>query len=410
LVSVACGGDGRSPAAPSTGALLSLSGLVSDATSGAPLQGAALEIIDGPNLGRQASSGPDGAYRFDQLQASGFTIRVSRSGYQTQHRPVTLTSSQRLDVALPAADARRAGRAVDVLTGAPLAGLSVGTSPAGNVPSARTADDGSFVIAVDAPGVHPLTLSGTTVVARSTHIVVPGGEAIVTLIPATFDLAAFNQLCRVNGRLRRLTQPLALEIVIPVLQFTSFGDASYAVLGERLGGGDVDALVADLAWGLERATGQAYPAFAGVEQRSPVGSTLFFPDRTGATPRLSVARFAGLTAATGYWGYARWANEGDTVVARAILLDREFDASGSSFRRSLRVHELGHVLGYEHVTTESFMNPNGRIEPTAFDLDAARIAYRRPPGNQPPDADPAEFVIERRYRAGYTLRWGPPVP
>lgn len=56
------------------------------------------------------------------------------------------------------------------------------------------------------------------------------------------------------------------------------------------------------------------------------------------------------------------------------------------------------------------MNPNGRIEPAAFDLDAARIAYQRPPGNQPPDADPAGFVVERRYRAGSTLRWGPPVP
>ena len=32
------------------------------------------------------------------------------------------------------------------------------------------------------------------------------------------------------------------------------------------------------------------------------------------------------------------------------MLDRDFERSGSPFLRSLRAHELGHALGYNHVT------------------------------------------------------------
>ncbi len=50
-----------------------------------------------------------------------------------------------------------------------------------------------------------------------------------------------------------------------------------------------------------------------------------------------------------------------------MYLDREFDRDDSR-RRLLRIHELGHALGYQHVESRtSIMNPSVGPEPTEFD-------------------------------------------
>jgi hypothetical protein len=58
-------------------------------------------------------------------------------------------------------------------------------------------------------------------------------------------------------------------------------------------------------------------------------------------------------------------------------------------------HELGHALGYQHVMLEasvmSGVQPTSAL--TAFDRDAIRIVYQRPPGNRSPDVDPPTYVI-----------------
>ncbi len=113
------------------------------------------------------------------------------------------------------------------------------------------------------------------------------------------------------------------------------------------------------------------------------------------TGEIVVARFAGLQAATGFWGYGRWASDGaGSIRAGIIMLDAAFDTSGSVYRRSLRVHELGHALGYNHVTSrESVMNSSAQTEPNQFDLQGARLAFLRPPGNRSPDRDPDAFTV-----------------
>jgi hypothetical protein len=58
-------------------------------------------------------------------------------------------------------------------------------------------------------------------------------------------------------------------------------------------------------------------------------------------------------------------------------------------------HELGHALGYQHVMLEasimSGVQPTSAL--TAFDRDAIRIVYQRPPGNRSPDVDPPTYVV-----------------
>jgi hypothetical protein len=123
-----------------------------------------------------------------------------------------------------------------------------------------------------------------------------------------------------------------------------------------------------------------------------------------------VARYVGLTQATGFWGYSRWFVRGDgTITSGESMLDRDFEQSSSPYRRSLRAHELGHALGYNHVTVRpSVMNSAARLEPNDFDRDASRIAFQRPPGNHSPDVDPNTFSTNRlRTSAG---SWAPAVP
>ena len=123
---------------------------------------------------------------------------------------------------------------------------------------------------------------------------------------------------------------------------------------------------------------------------------------------ITVVRVVGLTAATGKWGWSRWLYSADgTVTGGLMLLDRDFERSASPFLRALRAHELGHALGYGHVTMrQSVMNPDARLEPTSFDLEACRIAFQRQPGSRSPDVDPG---VTRTPQSAGPTRWSDPV-
>ncbi len=297
------------------------------------------------------------------------------------------------------------GRAVDVFSTAPLAAVTVRLQ---NGVAATTAADGAFSISTTS-GQYAAGLTGTGIVERQTGIRVPGPDALVTLIPTTFDLAAFDQMCRAAaGPLRRWDAAPTLVVIDAVLQFTSTTDSTYTATAERLSPTERDGLVADLTWGLPQVTGDTFRAFSAVTTESPeTGAQVSFFSREGT---IVAARFLGLQAATGYQGFGRWASRSNVVVAGAIMMERNYDAAAGMNLRSLRVHEMGHALGYDHVamsTRASFMNSSGVILPNAFDRDATRLAFLRPPGNLSPDRDPDPFSANFR---SLPMVWGPIVP
>ena len=67
-----------------------LSGFVKDADTLAVLSGVRVEILDGANAGRSATTGNDGAYQLYDLQPGTFVVRFTRSGYATADRAFTL--------------------------------------------------------------------------------------------------------------------------------------------------------------------------------------------------------------------------------------------------------------------------------------------------------------------------------
>ncbi len=397
---VSCGSG--SPSSPSPGpSRFSLQGTVFANNVG--LSGAHVDVVDGVNAGRGAITDASGRYTIPDLVPGTMTVRASSSGYADQTVSVTLGGNQTTNFTLVAAGTVTTGRVLDVLSRAPYAGVNV----AGDGFGSTTSDSsGAFTLMASSASTEPrpVTFVGPNVVTRRTNLRVPGADAIVSLISSTFDLASFDQMFRRPRLLRWMTAP-PLLVETQALRFTDINAIDQVALADQMSDAEVSGLVADLTWALPQLTGSTYPAFAGVTtQTSPEGTSVHLTN-SGV---ITVTRVMGLTAATGFWGYSRWQWLGDGSVSGGIvMLDRDFERSGSQFVRSLRSHELGHALGYDHVTLRpSVMNSSARIEPNDFDLAACRIAFARPPGNTAPDVDPPSASLNR---LSSIATWSPPI-
>jgi hypothetical protein len=303
----------------------------------------------------------------------------------------------------PVPTATTSGRVTNALTDAGAGSVEI--SGNGVVHTVSDAS-GNFSVGVTGPiSVPQVGFNGAGFVARTTAVRVPGPVASVSLIPSSFDLAAFNEMFRVSQLLRWGDAP-PLTIQTRTLQFTAVNDADFTALDDQMTDAEYAKLVEDLQWALPQMTGGRFTAFATVtRETADVGARVHILN-TGV---ITVARYVGLTQGTTFWGYSRWFFRGDgTITSGESMLDRDFERSGSPFLRSLRAHELGHSLGYNHVTVRpSVMNSAARLEPNDFDRSGSRIAFQRPPGNRSPDTDPDAFSANRLRASG---AWSAAVP
>ena len=211
-----------------------------------------------------------------------------------------------------------------------------------------------------------------------------------------------------NSRLERWTAAPSLVVVATVMKFTDGNTDRYAAGTDRLADSEVTELVSHLTEGLTLLTGGTYAAFASVEVEHPGSSEMVNVRREG---KIVVGRYAGISADGQTIGYGTWAEQSDgTIVGGTMWLDRDFDRDDER-RRLVRMHELGHALGYSHVTVRaSIMNPAIGPEPTTFDRDGSKIAFQRPVGNVSPDTDLAGSSGGRTSAVSEgTIRWNPPI-
>jgi hypothetical protein len=391
------------PAAPPPGpARAVLAGTIVIAETQAPAAGARVEVVEGVNEGAAATADAAGRYRFEDLLHGSFTIRAQATGFAPETQSVTLSGDRTLDFVLrpappPPPSGSISGLVVDSLSNTGLAGALVRIDGLGET---TTGSDGAFTLAAaDPEQPRTVVITSPATVERSTRLRVPGPAATVSLIPSVFDLDAFNQMFRGSGgELHRWTTAPHLVIQRRALTFTDLSSSSYTATANLMTEEEAGALVADLEWALAQLTAGRYTQFAGVEVEAAAEGASVEVIRPG---RVVVARYEGLQARENFWGYARWSWNGLGEVQSAIVkLDYAFELSGSPYRRSLRAHELGHALGYTHVTArDSVMQSHARTEPTPFDRDGARIAFQRPPRNRAPDADQDPFVGNLRALA-----------
>ncbi len=315
----------------------------------------------------------------------------------TAPAPLSVATSQ----APRGASASTEVRLTDAIAGTPIVGASVSL----NTRSMPASDgDGCSTVSAERAGRYAASFTGNGFVTRTTSVPLPAPEVELSLIPSTFPLAPFDEMFRNrDGRLQRWTRAPRLVVIGRELQFSPTYASDVTALTGTVSEGDQQATISDLADGFALLTDQRLGTFASVTTELPAAGSRVTILRTGA---IVVVRSRGLSAATGYWGMGQWATTGSgEVVAGYVLLDADFDGSACEypqFRRSLRIHELGHALGYGHVTLHpSVMNSNARLEPTAWDLQAVHIAFQRPPGSTAPDNDPTvESVRERSLTLG----------
>jgi len=275
--------------------------------------------------------------------------------------------------------------------------------------------NGAFRVQNVTGGSQLAILTGASVVERHTVVTTPSVEpARESLIPAAFDLVAFDQMFRGgNGGLQRWTTAPSLVVLTTVMTYAnglSAGDEYYAT-SEQLTDAETTELIDHLTEALALLTGNTFTRFASVERESASSGAKVNTLRTG---KIVVGRYRNIRALVNTIGFGRWGtDDSGQVTGGAVYLDRDFDKTNEA-RRLLRTHELGHALGYAHVTARpSIMNPSIGAEPTAFDRQGAVIAFQRMPGNQSPDTDPAtskvsggELIIAPRIVSPV---WSPPI-
>jgi hypothetical protein len=389
-------------AAPSQPERATLSGVITFPAAAPCLGASTVEVTSGPDAGRVAGADDTGRYVLPNLRLGALTVRASAPGHVSQTESLTLAADQSADFSLPPAPFLTTGRAVDAVTQSGVASVQVG----GDGVSGSSCDaTGAFLVTADSGSTEPrlLIFTGPDLVERRTNVRVPGADLLVSLIAGGFDLRAFDEMFRAP-QLRRWIAAPPLLLEARSLQFTDVNMVDAVALADVMPDAEAGELLKDLTWALPQLTGGTFTDFAKItRQESTEGSRVDLLNDNVIT----VSRVVGLTAATGFWGYGRWRFQSDgRVTAGILMLDRDFDRSGSSFTRSLRAHELGHALGYQHVTArDSVMNSQARLEPNEFDRAAARIAFQRPPGNRSPDVDPSSASINRLGPG----TWSPPI-
>ena len=99
-----CGGSSSSPTNTTTTTTVqptwTLWGAVTDESTGRPISGARVTVMDGPNVSLGASTDANGAYSLTSLKQCGMTAQASASRYNSLSKSVTLTSDKRIDYAL----------------------------------------------------------------------------------------------------------------------------------------------------------------------------------------------------------------------------------------------------------------------------------------------------------------------
>ena len=275
------------------------------------------------------------------------------------------------------------GTVTDVIRGTALPGITVAIDQSG---SAATDGSGRFALeAQTLQGSYHTTLSGPSVVTRQTSVALPANSLTFTLIPSSFDMASFEEFARTfgNGSMTRWNTPPAL--VVETSLVASPGNHNVA-LADQIPASEADRLIDRLSQTLPVLTGSTFTAFSSVRrQTTPAGN----PITMYAAGAITVVYYTDSNGACGQGGPGMIQQ---TVVAGAVWL--KVGCATLSVNTTAAVHELGHALGYGHVTgSPSVMSATGGLDITAFDRAAAGIVFRRPPGNRAPDTDPDSFRV-----------------
>ena len=215
------------------------------------------------------------------------------------------------------------------------------------------------------------------IVASSPGVAADGDESV----PAeTIGTPVDEMLRTAQGRWERWTRVPELVVLTAVMDYHAPGVHAYRATAEQLRPDEIDALIIDLTRALGELTGDTLVEFAAVHREPVAPGTSVAILQNG---RIVAGRYRGLREMANTLGFGgRHTRQDGSIAAGAVVLDAEFDRS-SRHRWLSRTHELGHALGFNHVTSRvSVMNARLGPEPTAVDRQLARLAFARAFGRE----------------------------
>ena len=122
--------------------------------SATPLAGVVVQIIDGPHMGKSATTGSDGSYQIVGV-SGGMTLTATKSGYKTQTKSGTVSANTTLNFALAidivtytlSGYVREDGVASSSTAGEPVSGVVVRVTDGPYIDkSSTTGSDGRYEI------------------------------------------------------------------------------------------------------------------------------------------------------------------------------------------------------------------------------------------------------------------------
>lgn len=291
------------------------------------------------------------------------------------------------------------GRATNAVTGAGVGGVTIRVAELGN---AVADTSGNFTLASEVvDGTYRLTASGAGVVERQTSLVFPGQPVTLPLIPTGFNTQAFDQFARSYSQpdvLERWLEAPALVVETSLLDRAASIGAGGLPLDTLVASADqqseaaINEVVAQLTRALPLLTGGRFTAFSAVSSQTTAPGAEVASLNLGAITVVRYARGAGECRG---FGQVAPNSENVVVAGRAGL-----EVCTTPLGPSVAAHELGHALGFGHVTgASSVMAATVTVDVTEFDRQAGAIAYQRAPGNRAPDVDPETFTVNQPLRA-----------
>ena len=269
-------------------------------------------------------------------------------------------------------------------------GLSDVAISGSGLPESRSNVEGAFTLQTPA-STYTILLQRVGFVERQTAVSLPATGLRLSMIPNTFDIAAFEEFSPRASGLKRWTSDPSLVVLTSAVDWDN-GTLTPRVTDHVLSSGDFDCVLSGVRDAIGPMSGGAL-AFKSVTAVSPpFNSRYALAGTPEGTVVVMVAR--GLDA-NGRAGPLQLGSSATTLTRGAIWINGDVLPLCSPTATGVYPHELGHALGYLHITRQpSIMSSLGPTRtPTQFDKDAMAVIYQRPPGNRAPDIDPAGFVV-----------------
>ena len=256
----------------------------------------------------------------------------------------------------------------------------------------QTDGTGLSVIQAESPATVSLRLRHPAFLDRETSVRVPDDRPVeLSLIPLTHDLAGFEEFSPRTAGLLRWTRNPRLLLLSHAVDFSgaTLGFREYPVINRPISRPQLDCLATGIGASLAELSGGQL-SWTSVDIGEVEPGTRF---RTDETQEGTIAVLMSVSLGTAGRGTGYVGNEPFILTRGAIWLSAEmidFCLTSLLYR-----HELGHALGYQHVTrTVSFMGSVG-LPPTLTDFDRHSIAilFQRRPGNRLPDRDPSGVSV-----------------